>query len=204
MPIFFWQRVPALKLLQTKVCSLIPQCYQGTEVKSVTLPWELRDYQQSLTKMQSGFNVKAEAALLKKFPPPKHTHVVETRPFIIVDKAGEIRLWHLPSAISDRLQRIVARATSELHSKAPALFKVGNGPATRCDPSLFQTSVADLWGYGTACLSYCWFQQGHDVSPSDWVALNISDVPSVSLTRTPARQAVVSNTGGRFWNTLTA
>ena len=130
----------------------------------VTLPWELREYERCLSKMQNGFNVKAEAAMMEKFPPLKQPRGFETRPFIVVDKAGEIGLWHLPSVISDRLQRVVERATSELYRKAPTLFKVGNGPATRCDPSLFQTSAANIWGHGTACLCYCWFQQAHDVS----------------------------------------
>lgn len=114
--------------------------------------------------MQNGFNVKAEALARAKFPPLKHDRGFETRPFIVVDKAGEIGLWHLPSVISKRLQSMVEKATSELHQKAPTLFKVGNGPATRCDPSLFRTSAANMWGHGTACLCYCWFQQAHDVS----------------------------------------
>jgi hypothetical protein len=114
--------------------------------------------------MQNGFNVKAEAAMTAKFPPPELCRAFEARPFTVVDKIGEIGLWHMPSAISQRLQTVVEKATRELYQSAPTLFQVGNGPAARCDPSLFKRSAANVWGSGTACLCYCWFQQGHDVS----------------------------------------
>lgn len=132
--------------------------------KVVTLPWKLRDYEQSLSKMQNGFNTKAEAAIAAKFPPDPLRR--QNQPFVVVDQAGEIGLWHLPAAISKHQQRVVEVATAELRKTAPALIKVGNGPATRCDPSLFQTSAANVYGHGTACMCYCWFQQAHDVSSS--------------------------------------
>ena len=81
-------------------------------------------------------------------------------------RIGEIGLWHMPAVVSQRLQAIVEKATRELYHNAPTLFQVGNGPASWCDASLFKKSAANIWGYGTACLCYCWFQQGHDVSPS--------------------------------------
>ena len=96
----------------------------------VTLPWGLREYEQCLSKMQNGFNVKAEALMKENFPPPNTTCGFETWLFIVVNKASEIELWHLPSVISKRLQCTVEKATSELHQKAPTLFKIGNGPAT--------------------------------------------------------------------------
>ena len=129
----------------------------------VTLPWKLRDYEQSLTKMQNGFNIKAEAAIAAKFPPDPLRRL-QNQPFMVVYQAGDIGLWHLPAIISQHHQRVVEVATAELHKAAPTLFKVGNGPATRCDPSLFQTSVANVYGHGTTCMCYCWFQQAHDVS----------------------------------------
>ena len=153
--------------------------------------------------MQNGFNVKAEALARAKFPPLKHDRGFETRPFIVVDKAGEIGLWHLPSVISKCLQSMVEKATSELHQKAPTLFKVGNGPATRCDPSLFRTSATNMWGHGTACLCYCWFQQAHDVSALP-CSFGFSDNPRRFQTKSPAHRAPVSNIGRRFWNTLIA
>ena len=133
----------------------------------VTLPWSLRDYEAKLTKMQNGFNSEAERRMKVAFPPPKNLPRHEHRPFIIVDKLGEVGGWHLPSALSPRLQRIMEHAMIKLNRSAPTLLQVGVGPATRSDPGLFRQDPTDVFGHGIACMSYCWFQQGHEVSFSE-------------------------------------
>ena len=55
----------------------------------------------------------------------------------------------------------------KLNRSAPTLLQVGVGPATRSDPGLFRQDPTDVFGHGIACMSYCWFQQGHEVSFSE-------------------------------------
>jgi len=115
--------------------------------------------------MQNGRNPAVEALTSKQFPPlpPRTNH----HPFIVVDKTGVIGLWHLPFAISSRLQKILLAAAARLRSVAPGLLKVGNGPAYRCARELFKTDTESRLGMGVACLSYCWFQLGHEVRSVD-------------------------------------
>lgn len=136
---------------------------------SEQLSWALATYSHDLMPRQDGSNLEQERLMGLKYPPIAGESEVEFSPFILIDTREEIGMVHLPGILSTRIQLAVESAFMELRKECPSLLSIGKGPSTRSNLELFDREGPANFGAGTCCLSYCWFQQGHEVTALLWL-----------------------------------
>lgn len=135
--------------------------FPKTDYSLVRTDWDIDRYCDFLSKRQSGRNVKAEAELMKKFPPPfSHGHLLEY-PALITDRHGIAMVWYLPGLLTSARHNTLWATIPTLE---PHLIIKSKSKNWRVGPEFFKPPGLCKLKPGSVSLSPAWFHQGYTVS----------------------------------------